>query len=113
MRQDQKSADGSEGDFDMQIAIVKLGHQIESIMKSIGEVNDDETGGSGLAGRMARIETTLTEKIKETDKRVDHLYGLKQVGMGVVLAATSLSFFIVDGFKSWIQALWHGKSAPL
>lgn len=68
--------------------------KLDGIEAAIGSLNDEGTGGSGLVGQLAR-----------TNARVDELFQLKHVGMGVILSITVAGALILMGIKSWIAEI--------
>lgn len=61
---------------------------------SIGQINDEGNGGTGLAGEVAR-----------TRSRVNQLFRLRDIGAGVFLAISLTGAVLIAGLKSWVQGM--------
>lgn len=87
------------------LAILNL--KMETLIKAIGEKNDKGDGGTGLVGELARTNARLDD----TNERVDHLYSLRNIGLGMFMAIGALSVFIVAGVKG-VLIDWLPKTPP-
>lgn len=68
--------------------------QVGPIKQAIGEMNDSGDGGTGLSGQLAR-----------TMSRVDQLFTLKNIGVGVILTLSVTGTVLFLGIKGWIVSL--------
>lgn len=69
--------------------------QMRPIHAALGTVNDSGTGGTGLAGQMAR-----------TNARVDEIFRLKHMGLGAIVALSLTGALILLGVKAWVVSLF-------
>lgn len=67
--------------------------EVAAIKETVGKVNEQGTGGTGLAGAVARNNT-----------RVDDLFRIKHIGMGIVTAVALVAGLLYIGIKAWVIA---------
>lgn len=79
---------------DIQSHEARVSATITGLEKKIGEESEDGLGGTGLAGQVAR-----------TNARVDQLFGLKQVGVGITLSLGVTGALLFLGVKHWVLEL--------
>lgn len=101
MRQEQDSAAGNEARHAI------LEYKIDLILQRLGEPDSSGTGGTGIVGDIARTNA----RIKETNARVDHLFRLKYIGVGILITIGGTAFLLVAGLKGIITD-WMPKSPP-
>ena len=68
--------------------------RMKPIEDAIGHVNDAKTGGTGLAGELAR-----------QGAKIDQLVGLRNMGAGVALCLSVTGALLFLGFKELITGL--------
>lgn len=69
----------------------ELNIEFSAMKETIGKVNEKGDGGTGLAGTVARNNT-----------RVDDLFRIKHIGLGILTAATFSAALIYMGVKAWV-----------
>lgn len=67
---------------------------LQRLVDAIGEESSDGKGGSGLMGRIARLQT-----------KVDEIVALKNKGLGIVMAVGLFGAVILMGIRSWIGSI--------
>lgn len=73
-----------------------LNMKVDLILEAIGKKDSSGTGGTGLVGDLARTQASL----KQTDDRVAHLYSLKHIGVGMLVALGGTAALLYAGAKS-------------
>ena len=98
-----QSGKNSAGANDVEYAILHT--KLDQLIKLIGENDSSGTGGTGLAGELARNYHDAGRRFSELDKKIDHLYSLKHVGVGIFVTLGSTAAILWAGTRS-ILAEW-------
>ena len=105
MQSEKNSAGGPASSFEMDRRFLDLETNLKDFLKKeitlqmqpvvdmIGKVNDEETGGSGLNGKLVRLE-----------RKVSAIYDMKHTATGLILACTLFGALIWLGFKELIKS---------
>ena len=67
---------------------------LQRFVDAIGEESFDGKGGSGLIGKLARLEN-----------KVDGIIELKNKGIGIIMAVGIFGAVIILGIRSWITSI--------
>ena len=67
---------------------------LQRLVDAIGEESPDGKGGTGLMGRIARLQN-----------KVDEIVALKNTGIGIVMAVSLFGALIVLGIRGWIASV--------
>ena len=108
MKLENASAVGEQA-LDQSVAtqLVLLNFKMEILIEAIGKKNDKGDGGTGLVGELARTNARLDD----TNERVDHLYSLRNIGIGMFMAIGALSVVIIAGIKGLLLG-WFPTTPP-
>lgn len=74
----------------------EIERELRPLRDAIGEVNDEKTGGTGLAGELAR-----------TTSNVNQLFAIRNIGVGVFMAVGLAGALLLLGVKAWVLDLVH------
>ncbi len=99
----QSGKNSAVGAHDVEYAVLHT--KLDYLIKLVGEKDSAGTGGTGLAGEIARNHHEAGTRLSELDKKIDHLYSLKHVGVGLLIALGGTAVVLLAGVKS-ILADW-------
>ena len=92
MQSENNSVNGNDTATIM-MTLQSISMTIHDLSERIGKVSEDGLGGTGLSGQLAR-----------TNARVDHLYSLKYMGVGILVAFGMTGAFVVNSIKNLVMS---------